>query len=318
MFIKKTAIAIALATASTFAMAGDPVTAQPGVEIYGKLRYWEESAKSGTATSVNKLSNDGSRLGFKGTEYLGDGLSAKFQIETLLNSDAPKTGADTKFGDRQLWVGLEQKDLGYVKLGRTKHSVGYMLDNYDPTGNSSYANVNRTAHAPQGDRHDNGTYIGFTPTKNIMLRVDRSQSEVAGTKDAYSAGAEFKAGQFSLMVANYDDNATNKTNAVYAKYTFGSGTTVYAGHSDDTISGVKSKGTSVSIKQPVTARLTAYGTYGIKDVAGGSASDVKGTTMGLEYALSKRTSLRFRAWNEDSDTASLDNRVYAVGIEHNF
>ncbi|NIC40012.1 porin, partial [Aquabacterium sp. A08] len=59
-----------------------------------------------------------SRLGFRGTEDLGGGLKAIFQIETTLKADAPEA---TTLGDRTAIVGLSG-GFGTVKLGRTDTS----------------------------------------------------------------------------------------------------------------------------------------------------------------------------------------------------
>ncbi|NIC39453.1 porin, partial [Aquabacterium sp. A08] len=68
-----------------------------------------------------------SRLGFRGTEDLGGGLKAIFQIETTLDPDAPGTNSQTgaaratTLGDRTAIVGLSG-GFGTVKLGRTDTS----------------------------------------------------------------------------------------------------------------------------------------------------------------------------------------------------
>ena len=61
--MKKIAIAAMIAAAS--------VVASAQVTVYGKLRVYEESTKVGSADAVTALTNDSSRLGFKGTEALG-------------------------------------------------------------------------------------------------------------------------------------------------------------------------------------------------------------------------------------------------------
>lgn len=111
--MKKTLIALAALAATGAAMA------QSSVTIYGVVDVGYTSVNnSGTGstdntglTSSNMTTN---RLGFRGTEDLGGGLKAKFQVETSLAADAP---AASSIGDRGAWVGLEG-GFGEVRLGR--------------------------------------------------------------------------------------------------------------------------------------------------------------------------------------------------------
>ena len=92
--MKKIAIATILAAVS--------IAASAQVTVYGKMRMYEESVTVGSAAAVTSLTNDSSRLGFKGTEALGGGLSANFTVETTVGADAP---AATSLGDRTVIVG---------------------------------------------------------------------------------------------------------------------------------------------------------------------------------------------------------------------
>ena len=114
--MKKSLIALAVLASSGAAMA------QSSVSVYGLADVWVGSQKNTTngvsAGGFNKMaSNEGfatSRLGFKGTEDLGGGLKANFQIETNVGFDQP---AATSLGNRQAWVGLSG-GFGEVQLGR--------------------------------------------------------------------------------------------------------------------------------------------------------------------------------------------------------
>lgn len=71
--------------------------------------------------SPNKVSSNTSRLGFKGNEDLGDGLSAIWQIEQLVSLD----NAGGTFGTRNTFAGLKSDSAGTVLLGR--HDTPYNL-----------------------------------------------------------------------------------------------------------------------------------------------------------------------------------------------
>lgn len=110
--MKKTLIALAALAATGAAMA------QSSVTIYGVVDVGYTSVNnSGTGTDNTGLTSSNmttNRLGFRGTEDLGGGLKAKFQVETSLAADAP---AASSIGDRGAWVGIEG-GFGEVRLGR--------------------------------------------------------------------------------------------------------------------------------------------------------------------------------------------------------
>src|SRR5437868_4896157 len=101
--MKKTAIAFALAAA--FAGAAQ---AQSSVTVYGAVDLGLVLER-GPAGSVTKLSSGveaGSRLGFKGTEDLGGGLSAKFVLEMGISVDNGGLNQGGAAFGRQSLVGL--------------------------------------------------------------------------------------------------------------------------------------------------------------------------------------------------------------------
>lgn len=133
--MKKTLIALA-ALAATGA-----VMAQSSVTLYGVVDVGFTSVNnSGTGstdntglTSSNMTTN---RLGFRGTEDLGGGLKANFQIETGINADSP--GATT-LGDRGAWVGLSG-GFGEVRLGREYSTTFWSGFLFSPFGTGGVGN----------------------------------------------------------------------------------------------------------------------------------------------------------------------------------
>ncbi|MDN2700102.1 porin [Janthinobacterium sp. SUN073] len=117
--MKKTLITLAVLAAAT-----GVAQAQSSVVIYGTVDAGFVSERGGVNGNVNKLDSgvaSASRLGFKGTEDLGSGLSALFLLEAGFNVDSGAQGAPGKaealFG-RQAYVGLSSKTTGTLTLGR--------------------------------------------------------------------------------------------------------------------------------------------------------------------------------------------------------
>ena len=294
--MKKIALATILAAASLAASAQ--------VTVYGKLRAYEESVTVGSASAVTALTNDSSRLGFKGTEALSGGLSANFTIETGIGADAP---AATTLGDRTMQVGLSNA-LGSVGVGRDKHTIARTLDNYDAMGNV-YGSSTAVIHAAQGSRLSNALFVSATPMAGLTINYINSNSEVAGVNNAQAASIEFTRGPISATVANFD-NGTTSTSTIYgAKVKVEkTGTTVFATYSDDKVSGVTTSGKSIGVNHPVTSSLMALASYGENNTT-------KALDLGASYSLSKRTTVHARYIKED---AAATTTKYALGMEHNF
>ena len=109
------AIAAALAAPSAFAET----------TVYGKLSADFEAVKNssyfrsyGSSYRVNRIASNASRFGVKGSEDLGDGLKAIYQIEVRWNVNGNEAGGGGGVfnGTRNSNVGL-QGDFGTVFLG---------------------------------------------------------------------------------------------------------------------------------------------------------------------------------------------------------
>src|SRR5689334_18306793 len=86
------------------AAAAGGAFAQSSVTIYGRLNITVESSKYGDEDRVGEVNDNSSRIGFKGTEDLGGGLKAGFQIEH--GFDATDGKAKSAFWNRQSEVNL--------------------------------------------------------------------------------------------------------------------------------------------------------------------------------------------------------------------
>jgi predicted porin len=159
------AIAAALAPAAVMAEASN-------VTIYGRIDYGFVSrggddglgSRDGRTGRLNEM-EDGiagsNRLGFKGSEDLGNGLKAIFEFEFGFSGDTNQTFNS----NRHSWVGLTG-NFGTVLGGRVDGARYSFVGQYDPFKNQTVGNAasvfGATSNLGQADRADNAI-VYITP-----------------------------------------------------------------------------------------------------------------------------------------------------------
>jgi predicted porin len=124
---------LALAVLGAFAHTA---SAQTSVSIYGIADAginFDNGRFGGRQWSLASGQQSESRLGFRGTEALGGGLSASFTLESGFNIDTGNLSQEGRLFGRQAWVGLDG-GFGSVKLGRQYSSIYNALNAIDPFG----------------------------------------------------------------------------------------------------------------------------------------------------------------------------------------
>ncbi|MGK5002896.1 porin [Janthinobacterium sp. LB2P70] len=172
-----------------------PATAQENVQLYGRLNVALEAMRSsGSGDSVQRLSNNRSVLGVRGSEDLGGGWQALFQVEGTLS---PDTGAgaiaarDTRVGIAGPWGTLFAGNwtLPY-------NSATSALDPFYPTtagymslmGNGAGATENNTSNTYSFDRRQQNSVHYWTPQwQGWSLRVARGMAEERPASGAHPA-----------------------------------------------------------------------------------------------------------------------------------
>lgn len=350
--MKKTLIALA-ALAATGA-----VMAQSSVTLYGVVDVGFTSVNnSGTGstdntglTSSNMTTN---RLGFRGTEDLGGGLKAKFQIETGFAADAP---AASTIGDRGAWVGLEG-GFGEVRLGREYSTTFWSGFLFSPFGTGGVGNgfgfANRVvAHGltRQANPVWNSNSITYNTPRMAGLQAHAQyafdEQQAAGNNSGRSAGLRlnYSAGPLMAELAYSDTDGfgvvrDHKSTVGGISYDFGVAklmTNFGQEKATDAASGAfVAKVTNFEIGAvapvgPGRARIS----YNNTKIDLGTPTDQKITkfALGYIYDLSKRTavyatvaSLKNKngassALNGPTSTNSVNGRStgYDVGISHVF
>jgi len=137
---------IALAVAG---LVSAPAFAQSNVQIYGIVDYALSYQSSHTVKGVNSRraldstgdwNKNGSRIGFRGVEDLGNGLKAVFVLESGFEGDIGRSSQGGRLFGRQAYGGLAGA-FGTVAYGRLETPQYGLLKNVDPFGAGTAANV---------------------------------------------------------------------------------------------------------------------------------------------------------------------------------
>jgi predicted porin len=234
--MKQNSVVIAVLGVS-MSICASMANAQSAVTIYGLIDTAIVRESGGTAGSATKVSSGvsaGSRLGFKGTEDLGHGLSALFLLENGFQSDTGTMGQGGLLFGRQAYVGLHG-DFGSVLVGR-QYTPEYLVVVFaDPFG-SGYVGDTKNIVATTGNsfsRMDN-TVKYLSPTlAGWTLELAAAPGEVSGNNASgrqFSGSLAYAAGPLQVRVGYHNrnnDTATvknteNGRNAVVAVvYDFG-------------------------------------------------------------------------------------------------
>jgi predicted porin len=150
---------ISLAVSMAFAA---PAFAQSSVTLYGVIDEGFNYTNNVGGKHIYELQSgyaQGSRWGLKGTEDLGGGLKALFQLENGFNVNNGALGQGGLMFGRQAYVGLQQDQYGTVTFGRQYDSV---VDFLAPTtANGNWAGY-FFSHPFDNDNTDNSFRVNNT------------------------------------------------------------------------------------------------------------------------------------------------------------
>ena len=203
---------IALAVASV--MAGPAIASAADVEIYGKARMSlgqvnnDNQAANQSDSEISITSHD-SRFGIKGSEDLGNGLTAVYQIESKVDLD----NGGGKLAGRDSFVGLAG-GFGTVVLGH--HDTPYKLaTKKSDLWADTYADIDKTILSAHNDRIENVlayispdmggfTFLGaYSPDSGLGdNNDDLDGSDPEDHEDAISLAVMGKIGPVAVSLAH--------------------------------------------------------------------------------------------------------------------
>lgn len=173
-----------------------PAAAQSNVTIYGIIdgaveHYTNADANHGSVTRLPSLGGGmfPSRLGFRGSEDLGDGLKAIFALENGFAEDTGVLGQGNRLFGRQAWVGLAG-GWGQVTLGRNYNMMTTSTFDFDLIGPSQYGVGSLDPFIPNGRTDNSIAYKGaFGPvTAGATYSLGRDTSSAGGPAGTSCAG----------------------------------------------------------------------------------------------------------------------------------
>lgn len=301
-----------LALAVTLALPTTALAATSNVEIYGlfSASFDVVNFDSQTKSDEALVSSHASRLGLRGKEDLGGGLSAVWGTEVGLALDT--SGGD--WGSRGQYVGLSNKSLGTLIVGgqlNTPHKMATVkLDVFSDSladyngiiGQASNTGAvgNRAVFDARGS---NAIQYTSPSLSGVVVDVMYSQKNEGGSTSndpqLWSLAANYTNGPLYLTVAwekDFDYATTNDRSdwKFGAAYTLGS--TRLAGvyeRMSQTGSGVYDRNAfyvSLLHKMGNIDLKAAYGRAGDSDAAGGD-DGARLWAVGGDYNLSKRTAI---------------------------
>ncbi|MCG9057814.1 porin [Laribacter hongkongensis] len=177
------------------AIAALPMAAMADVQIYGQLEAAVEAGNTfgyGDVFNTNtRVDDTGSKIGFKGTEDLGNGLKAIWQVEQKLSIDGTDVNGDNTWATRDTFVGL-QGDWGKVRLGKLSTFQNDSMERFDPwtygagVNGMSYTSANTMdGRVNNAVRYDTPNLNGFKAA--VLYGTDEVRKNQTGTDNRRNA-----------------------------------------------------------------------------------------------------------------------------------
>ena len=323
-----------LVTVAVLAAVAGAAQAQSSVTLYGVM---DVGLTKATGTTIKEAPGDNNRLGFKGMEDLGGGLSAVFQLEMRFE---PDTGT-VEGGARPLFQGQSRAGLagafGLIRFGRgltpmqeaggafepwnavrgrgTTTTPGILQAGFNTDPLAGGPATNATNRISNAVFYNTPVISGLQGSLSVASKEDGFDTTRHAVTVPVSAAGTYSGAAFGAMVA-YERNAlADKFWQIAGSYLAGQAK-LMASYGETTLAVDNS-----TIKgQLIGARLAA-GPGTVLFSFGQKKPDRVATTnqlaLGYEYILSKRSYLYTDAKNTRQDRTPNIN-TFDVGIHHIF
>ncbi|PPD29189.1 MAG: porin [Methylomonas sp.] len=308
--MKKSLIALAVLGVAGVAHA------QSSVTLYGIVDVGIIKDKdAATAMSSGLLST--SRLGFKGSEDLGGGLSAVFKLEGSLAVD---TGTPDAFKfNRESYVGLAG-GFGEIRFGKIWTAYDDIAWNVNPVFDSAFSPaVVRPSLSFDGNPNNGIKYV--SPEFGGVSGAFSTSLREGGATRSSAFQVSYEGGPVTAGVAyQIDKDGVDETKftTLNGTYDFGAAK-LLAGYGRTAEGSLKATDLSIGADVPLGAVTLSAGYVQTK--VDGFSERLRSFGLGATYDLSKRTALYVGARKVNDTTSDLGiaaETTYGLGIKHSF
>lgn len=312
--MKKSLISIAILGAlSNVAMA------QSNVVMYGIVDAGLTSERGGAAGNVTKVQSgaaSASRIGFKGTEDLGSGLSAIFKLEAGVKiDDGSLDNGNNKLFNREAYVGLSSKEAGTLTIGR-QYTPYYetLRDVADPFA-AGYAGTAKNLFPVAGamTRNDNGVVYKTPSLYGFSGAASYSLGEVAGDSSAQrqlGASVGYTNGPLNVAVAY---NNRNNDTATVTNNRIGHNTLVAANYDFQVVKVFAAYGQDKGLNSAPLANTTNSFGYAVAPVGSKDSTDA---LVGLTAPVGNGTVMASYIRKNDKEVANADASQWGIGYSY--
>jgi predicted porin len=308
--------------------------AQTGVSIYGvlDLAVVADRNAGSSMTKVDSGNQTASRLGFKGTENLGAGLSASFVLESQIEADTGTSSHAGRVFGSQSWVGLSGP-FGSVKIGRMFTPYFGAIATNDPFDAKGPGESTRLFE-DSGVRMDNTVKYSL-PANLHGLYADFAygageQSGAAAANRQLSMDAGYAVGPLNVELAWHERNDASgarlaRSQLVGGNYDFGALRAWLVVARSRNGATLDTRDLLLGLSMPVAGGSVAADYVRKRDRVHAQA-DASQLALGYYHVLSARTNLYLIASNLRNDSAARyqvvapggTRRLLAAGMRHQF
>ncbi len=324
-----------LVLATLGSLAGG-ASAQSAITIYGILDAGLVSERGNAAGTVTKLTSgvqSGTRLGFRGTEDLGGGNSARFTLESGFGMDNGFSNQDSRLFGRQAWVGVGG-NWGAVALGR-QYSPHYLaLMENDPFKVGLAGNAQNLIYSPT--RIDNALTYKSPQWSGATAELIYGLGEVTGNPSGgkqFGGSVGYNNGPLNVKLGYHSandptGNDSDKDTLLIGTWNFGPVTANLGMTQRKGLLSLDERDYLIGFLAPF-GPSTIIGSYIRKDDRTAINRDARQWALGYTYNLSERTNLYTsygRITNNNGASYTVGSAIekgsgdqaFNIGIRHKF
>ncbi|QGE13968.1 porin [Bordetella holmesii] len=325
------------------------------VQLYGLIDVGVQPLTHGpngaSKTGMSSGNLNGSRWGMRGSEDLGGGTKAVFTLESGFDPANGQSLQGSRLFGRQAYVGLSDRSLGTLTLGRHNTLMIDWMSKYNPFENANYGG--KRIDAAFSDRMDNSikyinTFGGLSVGAYYSFGWHNDQSWTdTNTGRMIGAGLRYQTGGLDAAVLYHTKRAdapkagadsSNREDRILGALSYDFGLIkLYGGYrwleqklvQRDYVSRLYWAGARYQAAPATNLSLAIYHMQGTTcdnmnvascPTAQGAGSDQKPTllVLGAEYDLSKRTTvyaLSSYALNDNGSSVSVIGGKYGVNVQ---